>query len=537
MPRKNRVLHPVVVVALLLGVGCGDRCSEPPPPTGVEGAHALATMIPGDAQAVAFSDDLGELVERIDRFVGELPLDLEGPPPVEQWSKVGAKVDGPGAAFWTGDQWALAGWVQPEREVALNEWSATGTARDWEREGDEQGRFWVEGDGRWTQWVATDGRRIAAGWSLAEGARRLDNSIWTLEEGEHWTVGRRQRLHGGGTVAGDGRRTSGEDPLYGAIDGAQLMRSFDVEGHAGVVWSQLADDLGIIYWSLIERDDGRWTLALDTSGGGPEGGRDLGEAREKLPSLGGLLRPGSPGVLRLSAEPERAVELFRDNLDTSQRAQFDMMLQVLAEQFSLDLIEDAIANVTGQVAIVVLGFEDHFFELDGMERLASLIRLDSTRGAVVVPFEDREAMEMVLNAFTQLTKGKLRRQATERTIQYARFDDGILKWAAILADEHLIIVDSAVAFDYVGDWERSPSPLDEIFVERGVDEMLGEKRGLGLYVDVATVRSLVREGGDEELVAWLEPLEAIRVVSDVDGQPERTEIDLWPVRRAEAEEE
>lgn len=536
--RSSASLMPLVVLALAVVLGCGDRCSEPPPPTGVQGAHALAEVVPADAKAVAFAENLGELVERIDRVNEVFPGEIDGPGETSDWQRMGANVDGPAAAFWDGEQWVLVGWVEPERDVELDAWTAEGSVeeRDVGEDEESRGRLWSDEQGHWTQWVTTDGRRIAAGWSLDEGARALDESLWHLGDGEHWEIDARHRRFEGGDGDGDASSTP-EARVYGAIDGERLLRQLEGEGYAAVLLYGLAKDLGTVYWTVDRADEERWTVALETPGGGVGAGEDLGEAREQLPGLGGLLRRGSPGVVRLSAQPERVVELFRSNLDAPERAQFDMALEMLREQLSVDLEEDAIANVTGQLAVVVLGFEDDFFEAEGMERLAALFRLDATRGAMVVPFEDREAMKAVLDAFTQLTRGQLQRQETERAIEYARLDDGALKWAAILGDDHLVIVDSAVAFDHVRSWERSPGPLDDVFAQRGVDSMLEAKRGMGVYIDVATVRSLVREGGDDELATWLSPVEALRIVTDVDGQRERTEVDIWPSRRVGAGEE
>lgn len=536
--RKDRWRFSVTLlvgVAVVLALGCGDRCSDPPPPRGMAGAHALAEAVPSDVRMVAFTEHTGQLWDRMDGVIDEFPLEFKGEEKRNDWQRVGALVDGPGVVFWEGEQWVVMGWLDPEREISFEQWPGEGKVDERKLEEGKK-RVWFDDEGRWTKWLSTDGRRIAAGWSVQEDAQALGASLWSLEEGEHWEVDERQRQW---EVDDDPEDEKREDQIvaHGVMDGARLIQPLGGEGQAGELLRQLADDLGVIYWSVASADDGRWVIGVETPGGGENAGHDLGQARDRLPGLGGLIRRGSPAVIRLSAEPERVVEFLRSHLDATERMQADMAMQVFREQLSVDLEEDVIANMTGQAAIVVLGFEDHFFELEGMERWAALVRLDATRGAVVIPFEDREAMESVLNSFTQLTKGRLRRQATERAIQYARFDDGALKWAAILGDEHLIFVDSAVALDHVSNWERSPGPLDDIFVERGVDSMLDKSRGMGAYVDVATLRSLLREGGDDRWEAWLKPLEAVRLVTDVDGERERTEIDIWPSGRSDEEEE
>ena len=155
--------------------------------------------------------------------------------------------------------------------------------------------------------------------------------------------------------------------------------------------------------------------------------------------------------------------------------------------------------------------------------------------AAVIPFEDRERLRRVLDAMTQLSKGQLRRQAMDRTIQYAWLDDGALEWILILDDDYLVVVDSMGAFDQVRRWEQSPRPLEGEFAQRQVDDLLDRRQGVGAYLDLATIRAMVREGGDQELARWLLPVDALRVESDIEGQRERTQIAIWPRGRQDEE--
>ena len=157
-----------------------------------------------------------------------------------------------------------------------------------------------------------------------------------------------------------------------------------------------------------------------------------------------------------------------------------------------------------------------------------MIRLEAPRVAAVIPFEDRDRLRQLLDATTQLSKGKLRRQAMDRTIQYAWLDDGALQWIVILDEDYLVVVDSMGAFDQVRRWEQSPQPLEGVFAERGVDALLERRQGLGAYLDLATIRGMVREGGDVELASWLKPVDALRIESDIDGQRQRSQIVVWP---------
>lgn len=519
-----------VLTALVLMVGC-DGCRDFEPPAGVEGAHQLAETIPADARIVLFSQNFGELTDRLNTTLGAIPAPLETVGDVDEWEQAGVWIDGPAAVFVTDSQFAVVAWADPEREIDLHAWPRIG-----DRAGvghDVRGvTGWRETvDGKPDRWAGSDGARIAAGWTLEASHGELDRRIWKLQE-QHWTISEQlMRL-----LPDDDDEDGDVAPLYGAVDAASLMGDLDGEGRAGDILEMMQQQVGTVYWRLDGDHRGtsrRFDLYTPGQPGVPSAIQNLGEAHESLPDLGGLVRPGTPGVIRLSMNPDTFVELLRSTMEVDQRQQLDMALEMLRTQLQLDLQRDLVGNLTGQAAVVLFGIEDAFFEARGLELIASMVRLETTREAVVVPIDDSDEVEHVFNIFTQLSQGSLRRDAGEHTIQYAWFDDGALEWAVLLTDDHLAFVDSMIALDRFRRWEQSPSPLDQVFVDRGVDEMLQGRRGMGVYLDTGTIRTILQEGGAEEQARWLRPIEALRLETDVGGTTELAQLELWLTGLAE----
>ncbi len=525
----------LVLVVLATGImltGCeGCRSAQVGPP--VEEAYEFADAIPADAQVVAFADELGPMLEMLEWGLAVFPADLEGAQQFEAWHTIGARQEGPAATFWTDDQWVVMvdrkfPDADSDQEFDINDWPLRGERQILE-EVDYPG--WIDRDeqGQWTQWMSTDGRRLALGVSLGDGATALDQRVWALEEGQSWQVSANQNEV---RSLGEARE---QVVAYGAVDAGAFVSRLEGEGRAALLRDQMALRIGTVYFSLSAGgDDESLQLELLTPGGRDGTGAliDLGEAAQELPDLGGLARPGVPLVARLSTTPENFVNLFLTTLGPEDRSRVEETLDELRDELKVDLRRQFLDNITGQVALVVFSLEDEFFERSGVDLAASIFRLDATREALVLPFRDRDEIQLALDAFTQLSQGGLRRQAMEHTIQYAWFDDGALEWALILGDEHLVLVDSIVAFDHVRSWERSPRPLEGTFVDHGVDQMLSAHRGVGVYLDLATLRSLARESGAEGLTAWLRPVDAARIQSDIDGRREHSRLVIWPSSRA-----
>ena len=525
--QQRRYITAICAVLMVIVAGCQDQCSEPPP-EGMEGAYELSKVVPGDADAVVFSERLDELVTVLDAAGDQTPLSLEAVGDIDDWEGIGAWGDGPAVATIRDGQWSMVAWADADRDTDLDQWitDTEPAALDFD---DRRlaGRHWLPEEGDVETWVSSDGRRIAVGSMTEPDGVPWAQRMWSTGD-EHWQVDAYlERTRQGFDESNEGRRAPS---IVGAIDGPSVVGQLQGQGRAGYLIDELAAQIGTVYWTLDYADGaGPVSIELMTPGRAdlPSAVDDLGEARATLPDLGGLLKPGAPGVVRLSVQPERLVELLRSTLDVHERQQFDMALDMLRDQLSIDLREDLIANLTGQFAVVVFGIEDSFFEDEGLDRVAQTAAMETTREAVLVPFEEREGIESVLNALTQLSRGRLQREAGEHTIQYAWFDDGVLEWAVILSDDELAFVDTMVANEHIQQWMRSPQPLGGIFEERGVESMLGARRGMGAYLDVATIRTMLDEGGAGEAAQWLEAVDALQLETDIDGRPEQSRIELW----------
>ncbi len=525
MRRGLKIAGGWLAVGLCLAIGLSwdaISCGPAPPPEGEEGAYELAEMVPRQADGVFFAPRLEGLVKE----VGVLQEAwTEGATEVgrsDSWAAVGAWMEGSAAAVVDDGEWMIMGWVDPEGESSLERWPGTGEEVE-EAFADEVRRLDTSGWG--AGWVASDGRRLAVGTDLEKAQQ-----WWALNE-EEWMVPERDHRPDAWPASLDRWRVHGQIGVSGLLaDRLPEPESerMDMVGQAllrGLETVHLARPMG-----GDVPDDGRRVIELWTPGADAqiEMAMELGEARGELPDLGGLVQSGVPGVIRVSGDAEALFMGWRRTLGAAEQEAFSGVLEQLDEELEIDVMADVVANLSGQWAVVFLGLEQGFFELQGRERIASMIRLEAPRVAAVIPFEDRDRLRQLLDATTQLSKGKLRRQAMDRTIQYAWLDDGALQWIVILDEDYLVVVDSMGAFDQVRRWEQSPQPLEGVFAERGVDALLERRQGLGAYLDLATIRGMVREGGDVELASWLKPVDALRIESDIDGQRQRSQIVVWP---------
>ena len=522
-----------LVVLGMIGFGCGDGCRNVPPPTGVQGAHALADAIPGEASVVIFAEELGELLGEWSAVESLGFVEVGSLPKESAWRAAGVWVEGPTAAFWHDGQWVVLGWLDQEVEGSLQALSVSGDPREVEglRRREQGWREAVDGGGY--RWARADQRRVALGWSGDEASEPLDERIWELDEGRY----RVDRQQWGWFLSDYPDESSGPVGVHGGVDLSLVGDGLDLEGPGAHLAAQIVARLGWWFWRVVPpeaSDRERWNLEIRTSDEGQARDliSDLGEGAGELPPMGGLARPGVPAVIRLSADPARLWGFVRAVLSPQEQDQLEQMVTTLRDELQIDLEADVIANIEGQVAVVVFGMEDDFFEATGMEFWSSLVRLENTREALVIPIEDRARIERVLDAMTQLARGSLIRQTMEKTNQYAWFDDGQPSWAIISGDDYLVVVDSLMAFDHVASWKRSARRLDETMAHRGVGAMMTGNRGLAAYVDADILRGIFREEGAQELVRWFANVEAIRFETDVEGQPERTDLVLWLTEEA-----
>lgn len=512
----------VAIIIVLTGLFLGPQsCKVPEPPEGIEGAKALLSWVPPEAEVVFLSEELGALVGLLTALDRRIPL-VAGVGDHQAWSEGGAKWNAPAAAYLRGNELVLLGFRHPDKELDIGQiFPPEGVARrDWDP-GVRRGQGWKDltEEGAVHRWASSDGIHIALGILLGEEkkAPRERQSPWSKEKGRELSPEFEafQREEGA--------------PIYVAIRGDSLVKALPGRGHAVLLRNQLAESLGEVYVA-IPKSDLRESIALRiyTPGGeAPSLGLELGEASAALPNLGGLARPGVLGMLRISATPSALLSLLRAVLPVEERRRLEEMLQALDQDLLVDVENSVLQNLTGQFALVFYGIEDQFFELHGLELVASLIRLQSTKEALLIPINDRRQMEDYLNIFTQLSRGRLRRQVIRHTVHYAWFEDGALEWAFILNDDYLLFVDSAVAFEHASSWERSPVQLTGSLAERNVDSLMSATRGIGAYLDLSTLRSILGESGRQGAGEWLREFDALGLETDIDGRRDLSEVTIW----------
>jgi hypothetical protein len=249
-------------------------------------------------------------------------------------------------------------------------------------------------------------------------------------------------------------------------------------------------------------------LTLDVVGepGEPRFVDELGVPREKLRRVAGLVDSGVLGVVRLSADPERLWALGRSLLSADQRSQLDELLETLHTEAALDLQTALLDNVTGHIVVVAYGVDG-----DGSKSAAQWATLGGTREAVLIPIADPLPIRRLMDAWTQLSQGKLHVQETAGDhLQWAWLEEGELLWSVIVAEDYVVFVDSSVALEHAEQWETRPAPLSESLVKRGVDDLLDDAPRSGAYLDLAALRAIFgdRFGG------WFPTVDAVTLVED-----------------------
>ena len=231
--------------------------------------------------------------------------------------------------------------------------------------------------------------------------------------------------------------------------------------------------------------------------------------------LGVLLDVEASGIFHLAASPQSLLQTLRGALDLSQRQQLDHYLTYLKDELLLDVEQAIVDNLTGHFLLII--YEP---DLDALRqaRLASKARstredeesdededaeardedaetpdgrlsqphdlfgLSSTHEALYMPLKDSFAMEQFLNALTQITRGRMRRQRVDEVIQYVLLEDGELQGAFLLGEHALLWVDSSVAVEQGMRHLKSPRPLSPSQRERFGDLLKG-RQGFGMWCD------------------------------------------------------
>ena len=300
-------------------------------------------------------------------------------------------------------------------------------------------------------------------------------------------------------------------------------------GHAAALYDRVARHSGPVGLG-VRWEDGSRTLKVDMKGTGNPGEpspiENLGRASGELPALGGLIEPGVLGVLRLSVDPQKTYQLLRSALPAEQRRRIDAFWKQLEAEVQLSGPKELFELWTGHAVIVGFGVDAEALRASGAELVRRVLSMEATREVILLPIRHRNRLERTLDIVTQLSQGQLSRQKVRDAVQYAWFEEGVLRWAMILADDHAILVDSATALDRAKAYERRGRPLGEEAETMGIEPLLAQPTTSGLYLDAATLSNLLTANGLDEGAAWLVPFQSFTLTSDVDDDETRTELKI-----------
>ncbi len=331
---------------------------------------------------------------------------------------------------------------------------------------------------------------------------RYENQPWARQFSDEF---------GTATVAGSFQPAMWMPEAYGVGQAASVFQRLRNQmGPIGFTASFAAES-GFLDLDLMSRADPREPTFV----------KELKGAKGAPPVVGGLVDPGVLGVVRLSVQPRKFYDLLRSLLPAESRIELDAWVQNLDSALSIDLVGDIMTNVNGHAVAAIYGFEPKVLRLDNPTLAFDVLTLRATREAVLIPIADRQRMERVLDAWTQASKGKLNRQPSGDTIQYAWLDDGALSWALILGRDHVVFVDSTAAFDHAIAYERAARPLDGSLIEKGLPVLFEEVDRSGIYLDTTSLSNLLAEAGNEDLAAYMRPFRSLIITSDMVGSTNR----------------
>lgn len=215
---------------------------------------------------------------------------------------------------------------------------------------------------------------------------------------------------------------------------------------------------------------------------------DLGRPSADLTDLSGLADPEMLGAVRIAADPAKLWDLLRSVMGAEQRGGLDEMVAMLADEASLDVPAELFASLDGHIALFAYEFPTTPIEVKG------LLELDATTETIVVGVKDRQRLRELLDAWTQLSAGRLQVQVSGETPTWAWLEDGELRWTAMLGEKHLLIADSDTAIERTKRWRDEPGlPLADKLADRGANGLFEGRDRSGAYLDLTKFKDAMPE--------------------------------------------
>ena len=309
----------------------------------------------------------------------------------------------------------------------------------------------------------------------------------------------------------------GDAPLAGLVDVPMLLEQLPATNPgAQRLKAAMAQEVGTL--ALKAHASGRtvasdWTLYARAQGSRLEEAGPANRARAPFRSeLGALIQPGILGVMRISTNPRLLFQWWRATLSAAQRLAMDEVLGRLKKEVALGIDEAIFDNLQGHAVAVFYGLESKALGLGPQALLGSLMALEATQEVIYMPIEHKQPLEELLNAATQLSRGRLQQQRDKTAIQYAWFeDDGTLTWALMLHEDYLLFVDSPATFSHGTRHIRHPRPLEKAWAAGGLTELLlPSPSRSGIHLDTQTLHQLLPQAGPKTLGQ----IESVTLLSD-----------------------
>lgn len=316
--------------------------------------------------------------------------------------------------------------------------------------------------------------------------------------------------------------------VVGSIRPGDFFARLDTKGQAEVLKRRIINQVGQMTLAIDVDGPSREVVVRVRSAGSataPTFVRDLKGATGEVPRVGGLADPGVLSVVRFSVDPDKTWQLIRSGLPAEDRLEVDELFEELSTELSVDARKLLLDNLHGHFFIFVYGFQQDVLSPENPSFVPDLFQLRATREAILVPVKNTEDLKRFLDILTQLSKGKLNRQALGESMQYAWIDEGPLQWAVIVGNDHAIVVDSSAAFDKATIYERGARRLPDALEAKGVSKLMEGAHRSGAYIDLASLANLLNETGNDA-GPWLAPYTSLVLTTEMGSVTSETTLEL-----------
>lgn len=315
--------------------------------------------------------------------------------------------------------------------------------------------------------------------------------------------------------------------LYGSVQVEHAARALRAPNpNMARLRAQLTQGMDTIGWEarMDGARQGRVNVYTSEKVSEPTAIASIDATQGTLPKLGHMIPPGTLGVVRASVDPVQLEALIQSMLTPQDRQTLETFEQRMLTEFAVPIRKNVIENIQGHAVAVLYGIDPQAWKAKSwIEVGLKVLMLEGTKEAILVPLKDAKLLRDVLDALTALTKGRLVRQGVEHGVHYAWMVEGELKWAMVVYDDAVIILDSAAAFTRANAQAQKAQKLDPSWKAMELETLLEGTNKAGMYVDIASLRALLPAPHAEAILPWLRGLDGVTIVSQSTGRTARTQ--------------